>query len=343
MLRTVYQSHFRPRLIPVKFTITGSTVTYTMGEADTSASRTGTGAATITYDTPFKRGGFCLYSQGTQNGGFCANNEATFGVSTCAPKLLNADGTTPVDGTIDAVIYGYDNQNNDTGNMRLPVQSTLDRSRIIWGRVSASSGTATMGASDFGISKASTGTFNITFKRAFGRAPAVIVTPVSASASGRPKVTNTTAAGCTVTMYNGVPTATDIPFYICAVGTDSIQETGRCRYDLQSTQRKPRIIAFRFNVSGTSLNIFNNSSDFLLATRSGVGQYNFTYKYPFKREPAVFAFTNNAGTPNIACANTSSSSTAVYVDTRAANGSTLAEAVGHTDVIIIGSDDASEY
>lgn len=343
MLRTVTQSHIRPRLIPLKFTITASAVNYTMGRADTSATRTGTGAATITYNTPFKRGAFVVYSQGTQNGGFCAGNEATFGVTNCKPKILNADGTTPVDGAVDAIVLGYDNQTNDTGNLIAPVKSTLDRSRIIWGRISGSSGNVIIGGSDFLCTRTGTGAYTITFKRAFGRAPAVIVTPVSASASVRPKVTNQTAAGCTVNLYDGTPNSVDAPYYICAVGTDSIQETGKCFYDLQNSQRHPRIVAFRFNMSAGVLSVFNNTSDLLSATKAATGTYDFTMKIPFKREYAVFCSTNNAGTPNIAQASSTSTTSTVQIVTRAANGSALTDAVGHTDVIIIGSDDASEY
>lgn len=102
---------------------------------------------------------------------------------------------------------------------------------------------------------------------------------------------------------------------------------------VKSTQRLPRLLAFKVTGTGTAA-IGEGSTDAVL-TDNGTGDYTITFNTAFARAPIC---AGNSTTANIHCEISSSSTTAVRVLTRATSTNTLTDAVFH--LLVVGFDAA---
>lgn len=339
MLREIVNKHFRPRLIPFLLTTTASGATVQLGYGDCTASRASTGTGTLTLRQGFTRNGLCLLSQAVVAGGYAAYNSTAGENDAFAFTLLNASGTAN-EGTTDGLLFGWDSSDLSLCKAQR-VAGSLNCPRLIWGKVTGTTGAVAIGNRDFGCTRTAAGTYVVTFKKAFAFSPTIIVTGISSSAATTAMTSNRSAGGVTVTMAPQTGTPTDSDFYIVAVGVDARSDAGRGRMPLQNSQRKPRIIACEVtNTGGTwSLSIggATGGTDFTSLTDNGAGDFSITIAEPFKREPAVLVTTTTQrGQVHSYSGNT------IRIQTRNSAGS-AADTNGVTHVFVIGSDDVSEY
>lgn len=298
--------------------------------------RTGGLTAQSIIRRPFRQNIVWIASQANNNGGFVSDEG---GVTTSNPsyKILdNAASTT--DGTANVFYIGADTTTIDA----LPLSNTkseIDRTRLVWGKISSS------GASAIGsivATKTATGVYSVTYDRAFARTAAVFVTPIGAAFRGV-KITNQSAIGCTVSIHDATPTAQDNDFYILVAGTDSEEETTRVGYTPQNAQRKPRIEAFQYTVSGGAETVTVGSKIATLSN-NGAGDNTITFAEPFKREFAVFALSGPGASKVQAVAQAATSTSAARIQTYAVGGSLTDPSGGSAvHVIAIGSMDATQY
>ena len=268
---------------------------------------------------------------GVGAGGF-AGIAAAQTSSALVPSFNNAAGTA-VDATGDVVCLGF-NSSVTTLCMNQRVESTKVRSRVIFGKMGSTTATVTIGASDFGITRSSAGVYVVTFKKAFSRTPVVVCCGVAALASVKaPVISAKSATGVTVTCSTEAGAATDSQFYIAVFGQDTRDEQGgRFRY-LQNSQRKPRMLGARVLVAGPTVSV--GSEDFTIV-KNGPGDFTLTILRPFKREPIVIGASRSN---RFQCYSATAST--ISINTLAAGGGS-ADSTSF-DIIVIGSDDPSEY
>lgn len=341
MLRLVKNSHIRPRIVPLQITTTASGVTVGSGYGDIRATRTGVGQVTLTQKTPFSRNGTLILTQGTTTGGSAEFVSTSGATSSFQIKLVDNGGTVN-EGVAEGFYFGWDSSDL---SLCLPqeVKSVNSDPRIIFGKITGSSGAVAIGTGDFKCTRTAAGTYAVTLRRPFSQTPLYVVTGVDITASANvAKVTSKTASGCVVTMDDcATGTGVDGSFYICAIGQDGRSDAGNLRVTLENSQRKPRIVAFEVtNTAGTwSITVggATGGTDVGTLTDVGTGEFSVLLATPYKREPAIFAMS----TLQRAQVHSYSSGT-IRIQTRNGGGN-LADASGITHVFCIGSDDASEY
>lgn len=342
MLREVVNKHVKPRISPFKATVASSAATINIGYGDFTGTSSGTGLLSLVSRQAFSRNGLVFVTQGTTNGGYATYNSASAASGTFPISILNQAGSAN-DGTVDGFTFGWDNTDLSICKKQR-VAATQDAPRIIWGKVTGSSGALAIGGSDFGCTRTAAGSYTITFKRAFGRTPCVMITGsgnTSTSVANRATVSGQTAAGCTVVMAPESQTPTDGDFYICAIGTDSRSDSARGRLPLENSQRKPRIVAGQVTMaSGTpsiSIGGATGGADLTTLVDIGTGNFSVVIAESFIREPAIFLTTTTQSAEV-----KSYSAGVIDIKTKAANGNDT-DVDGVTNIFIIGSDDATEY
>lgn len=339
MLREVKNKHIKPRIVPFEVTTTASTATVDIGYGDYTATRTGTGAATLTHRQGFSRSGLIFLSNSQAASYYACYNSAT-NTSSAFPVAIFTDAGVAAEGNASGFCFGWDSSDLSISKAQR-VAATQDAPRIIWGKITGSSGAVTIGSSDFSCTRTGTGAYTITFKKAFGKPPCVKVTCSSSGPHRREFISAVTAAGCTVATGNSVPAAADSDFYICAIGTDGRSDSARGRLPLENSQRKPRIVAGQVTMaSGTpsiSIGRATGGADLITLVDNGAGDFSVTIADSFIREPAIFTTTTTQNTQVH-----SYTAGVVRITTVAANGNNT-DVDGVTNIFIIGSDDAAEY
>lgn len=338
MLREVKNEHLSPRIVPFKITTTVTpTATIDIGTGDFTLARSAAGRTTLTLKRPFARNCVVVCNQATSAGYYSAN-DVTTGSSSVISLAMVDNGGNYIDGAIEGVIFGWDS--SDVNLVREQhVLSSQDAPRLIWGKV-ASTGTVSIGSSDFSVTKTGTGVYAVTFKRAFARTPVVVGMQIGATALST-YVSNESATGATLTFADRTPTATDTAFYIMACGTDCRSDTWGRNTPLQNSQRKLQIVAAEVTNTSGAWTKSIGSVDFGAVTDVGVGDFSMTIASGTvvpAREIAIFAHT----TGQQAIVAEAGASALVHVKTLNGLGN-AADADGVTQILAIASQDASEY
>jgi hypothetical protein len=339
MLREIVNKHVKPRIVPFQLTTTASTATMNIGYGDYTVTRTGTGAGALVHRHGFYRNGLILLSQGTTNGGYAVYNTTAGENDNFLYSILDNAGAA-AEGTAEGFCFGWDSSDLSLCKKQR-VAATLNAPRIIWGKITGTTGATAIGIRDFSATRTAAGTYTVTFKKAFAFTPVVMVTGIATAAATTARITSKTAAGCTVLLAPQTGTATDADFYICAIGSDARSDAGRGRMPLQNSQRLPRIIACEItNTGGTPTLTIGGSTggtDFTTLTDNGAGDFSITVAEPFKREPAIFITTTTQRAQVHSYA-----ANVIRLQTRASGGAAT-DTNGVTHVFVIGTDDISEY
>ena len=333
MLREVVTPHNRPKILTCQLTTASGTGTAIIGSDDISSVSVVSSQPTANLKRPFARTAIMAVAAGTGVGAGGFGGIATIqAASNLVPYFANNSGTS-VDATGDVLALGYDSSVT-TLCMNQRVESTKIRARCIWGKITGTTGAVSIGTGDFTCIRTGTGAYTVNFRETFCRTPIVLLTGIAAAGTVRAPIIGTkTATSVTVTIANQAGTASDGDFYISVWGQASRDEQGgRFRY-LRNSQRKPRMLGARVTVAGPTLTV--GSEDFTLV-KNGTGDFTLTYRTPFRRECAVFGGSRSNRFQVI-----SSSSTAININTLAA-GAGSADPTSF-DVIVIGSNDPSEY
>ena len=340
MLREVKSKPLKNRITYFNVTTTSTpSITANIGKGNLgSISRTGGLTAQNPLRLASRQNIVWIASQSNNNGGF-VSDEGGATTNTLSYKILD-NAASVTDGTADVFAISTDSPTIDA----LPLSNVIcetDRTRYIWGRIT-SAGVVALGASDFSCTKTATGTYSITYKNAFKRTALAFATPIATSYRGI-KISSKTATGCVISIHEGTPTALDTPFYILAIGTDSIEETTRVRNPLLNSQRKPRTECFQYTVTGGAETVTVGSKIATL-TNNGTGDNTITLAEPFKREFATFALSGPGAAKVNAIVQATNSSSATRVQTIGV-ASVLTDPSGGSavHVIMVGSMDPSEY
>lgn len=337
MLREVKNRHIRPRIVPFQIT-TASTPSciVNIGYGDITATRTGTGVGVISLKVPFSRNGTMFMTQGADAGGYATYNTANSSGSNFAYSLL-AHGGGANDGTGEGFLFGWDSSDETLGIKQIVKANSFTAPRILWARITGSSGAVAIGGTGIACTRTGTGTYVIKFKPAFGASPVVMANCIGNTYY--PTISAKSAAGVTVTFNQVGAAAADANFYFLALGSDSESDVGKCNTPLENNQRKPRVVVAEVTNSAGSWSKTIGSTDFGAITDNGAGDFSMTMAEPFAREGAVFAFTT---TQRATISANMTGAGVVRVLTKNAGGS-AADVSGKTFVLCIGSDDASEF
>lgn len=342
MLREVKNKHIKPRIMPFQVTTAAAGSTLNIGYGDFTATRTAAGAGVLTARHGFSRKGMFFGTSGLTVGDYVCPVASTAQTKDFQFTLLDEAGS-GADGSFDGFVFGWDSTDVALTKVQRVV-CTQTAPRIIYGKVTGTTGAVVFGKSDFACTRTTDGVYAITFKNAFGKTPVVMVTGsgnTSTSVANAPLVTGKTAAGCTVTMANESPAAADGDFYILAIGSDSRSDAARGRMPLENSQRKPRIVAAQITMTGGVPTISTGGAtggvDIQSIVDTGAGDFSFTITESFIREPAIFT-TSTTQRSEIH----SYTAGVVRVKTKDAAGADT-DVNGITNIFIIGSDDASEY
>tara|TARA_R110000868_G_scaffold321611_1_gene582625 strand:- start:932 stop:1960 length:1029 start_codon:yes stop_codon:yes gene_type:complete len=337
MLREVKNKHPKPRISPFQLTTTSGGVTVNQGYGDYTATRTAAGTGVLTARQGFSRNGLFFATSGLTVGSYAYYNAATNVAAAFTYKLVDEAGTA-AEGSIDGFTFGWDNTDLSLCKQQR-VSATQTSPRIIWGKVTGTTGAVAINAKDFSCTRTVAGTYTVTFTKAFGKTPVVMATGSgnsSTTVANNPIVTGKTAAGCTITIGDESPAAADGDFYILVIGSDSRSDSARGRMPLQNSQRKPRIVAGQVTMaSGTptiSIGGATGGADLITIVDIGAGNFSVVIAESFIREPAIFlsSTTQRAEVKSYTAG-------VIDIKTKAANGNDT-DVDGVTNIFIIGTD-----
>ncbi|OQB10437.1 MAG: hypothetical protein BWY21_00358 [Parcubacteria group bacterium ADurb.Bin216] len=344
MLREVCHNHVKPRLLAFRTSQNSNGVNARYGYGDFTFARPSDGILTVTPREAFTRNSLIFGVQGgAGDGGYVGNSDATGKSSVFSLTGYDSAGNA-TDSDIDGVIFGWDSSDaNLVKDQR--VTTGLYNSRIIWGRVTGTTGAVVVGNGDFSVTRSGTGTYVVSYRRTFSQAPVVLVSGIATSTALSPRITNSASArlatGCTITLAGNSGSPADGDFYIVVIGQDTRSDSSKRRQILMNSQRKPRILGAQVTMaSGTpSLTIGGQTGgiDFTGLTDNEAGDFSLTIAKPFARQPAVIVSTTTQRSQVHSYSNN-----VIRVLTKAAND-TNTDVDGVTNILVIGSDDASEY
>jgi hypothetical protein len=335
MLRTIVNEHYRPRVVGLRYTTSGGTTASVSTGVDNTKSATWTAAGSplILMKEPFHRNCVVVgsHSDTTSIGGYfiIANAPTATGIQ----SGIRSNGGSQEEGSANALVFGWNNSSS-TNCSPQDVLGTTAYPRIISGVMGTSTALVLVGAGDFTLTRPSTGTYTVTFKKAFSSTPVVVATGSTPNNTIRSaRVTNVTATGCTVTLADNTNALANGFFHIVALGSDCRDSYGGRDKPLQNSQRKPRIIAATYNVGGA---MAVGAEDITLSTMA-TGDYQFIFKEPFKRAPTVIATSGSTRCEIYE----HPTATGCRIQTFTSGGSLADDS--RVNFIVIGSDDPSEY
>ena len=340
MLREVRNVHFRPRITPFSVTTTASTATLNIGSGDFTVTRTGVAAFTLVAKDGFSRTAFVYATTGASigAGSYVRWNGVASSKSSWDISALTASGGT-TEGTVDGFIFGFDSTDLSLCKFQRVLITTV-RPRVLWGKVTGSTGVLTSGSKSFKVTRTVAGTYTVLFTPGFGTTPVMMAQGISTSVVVNCNVTNKTAEGCTITTAPETGTPADADFYIMAIGQDTRSDAGKNRTPLLNNQRRPRIIAGEITNTGGAYTLTiggaTGGTDWTTLLDNGPGDVSVTIATPFSREPALFSTTSSIRV----MANYSANVTR-YVARNAAGAAT--DISGQTYIFAIGSDDITDY
>lgn len=349
MLREVKNKHIKPRIVPFQATLSGTAASniVDIGYGDYTLSRSGSGAGTLTSRFGYYRNGLSFFVPNalgtvapTAGNGWYAGNNLQTSLNTNRIFTVTLDDTTATqqDGTVDGFTFGWDTPDLSISKQQR-VASTQSSPRMIWGKVTGTTGAVSINAKDFTCTRVTNGKYTITFNKAFGKTPTVMVTGsgnTSTSAANCPNIGGKSASGVFVNMCAAGGTLTDGDFYIMAIGSDSRSDSGRGRMPLQNSQRKPRIVAGQVTmasgVPSITIGGTTGGADLINIIDIGTGNFSVAIAESFIREPAIFVSTTARRAEVKAYA-------AGVVDIKIKdNGGNDVDFDGLTNIFIIGTD-----
>lgn len=345
MLREVKNKHIKPRIAPFQLTTTASGVTVNIGYGDFTATRSGAGTGVLSLREGFSRNSLFFSTQSVGAGGYSTYNAATNNTEDFPYSILNAAGS-GVEGSCEGVCYGWDSTDlSFVKDQR--VAATQSAPRVIWGKITGTTGAVAIGLKDFSCTRSSAGVYVVTFTKAFAVTPVCLVTGVSGSSTTiSPLLSTKTAFGITVTMTNASGTPADANFYIMAIGSDARSDSARGRMPLQNSQRRPKIIAGQVTMASGAPSISiggaTGGASFEGITDNGTGDFSMTVPLAlrFKREPAIFLCSTTQRCQVRSNQVAGDGSLRILIQNAAGSNT---DVDGVTNFLIIGSDDSSEY
>lgn len=295
MLHTLKTEHLGLILQGFAATIGASDVTVNKGSNDTSAAvRNSAGNASLTRRETglFKRGPIAVASPGAD----VAEGGLAIGLSSAATgdyRFLTSNSSGIADdGDFYAIGAGWINEETDLA--RFPqqhVRATFPHP-VLMGFSIGSDGSIVSGGNQATVTKTGTGTYRIDFSPAMGGVYGAVATGLGAS-NIRARIVSATALSVTVNVSNASGTLGDNAFHLLVLASKSTFETGRMRKKVHCPQPFPRLLAGRFDGTGTAAIVIGgatNGASFEL-TDNGTGDYTVTFTKPFKRAPIVIPTT----------------------------------------------------
>lgn len=228
-----------------------------------------------------------------------------------------------------------------TDTNALPLSTVKGQKRgqqvCLFGAVS-SAGAVSIGNGDFTTTKASTGVYTAVFRRGlWGQVPIVIARGIGSTAVHVAAVATT--SGIAFYCLDRTGAATDSAFNFIVYGSSAKDSYGGQFADVQTSQRKSRLLMFRILPASATLAVGNQSGTVVV---NGVGDYTITFRRPFRRSPVVLAASKRAaGGVRMAQANTLSSTTTqiLHKDMTGA----ASDSFDALEVLVFGFDDPSGY
>lgn len=344
MLRTIKSHVGGARLLGFSATTAGSAInTVQVGRQEGAfTNAVADSRISLAFKTPFARPPIVVACPGPSfavGGG--VNLQAATTASVVTIQSFDATPSAAV-GAVEALVVGYSNSsttvNATKNNLFQSVSGNFQSAMIVSGQVAAN-GTKVIGGSTFTSVKNSDGNYTVTFTRAFGRTP-VVVASVKAISGRRVQIESKSNNSFTVKTFSPTDTPADVIFNFVAYGSASIHEVRLDKgSEVQTGFRKPRLLAFRILISGGVPSV-NIGAGMGTVVDTGVGQITLNYTEPFAREPIVLVFVDNTVASSFPSLFTSSASSCL-IETSNTGGSVGDR--GEVNVIVIGSDDATEY
>lgn len=284
MLRTLRHPHLRPVLRSFKVTTAGSTSTVDIGAGQvSSATRNSAGQSTLSAARPNIRAGVVVGSVGNAvaNGGYVTyQSDPT--ASSLVMRSVGAGGLGD-DGTLYALALDWMNEYTDRVS---PLQTVTARQRCprLMGVKVSAAGAMSIGAGIATVSNASS-VYTVTFNNAFGRTCIAVASPIAA-AQKAVSINSTSASQFVAATFDVSEAAENNKFYAMILGWDASDEQFSSEKAVQVPGLKPRLEAFRIDISGGTPTIAIGTTDAAI-TDDGTGVFTLTWTKSFAREPIV--------------------------------------------------------
>ena len=251
--------------------------------------------------------------------------------------FLNWTDSTPTfaQGRGNALVFGGTGDSLATTTPHVVYGSGYNAARLCGARIT-SAGVVSFGSTDFSCNKTATGAYTVTFKRAFSKPPIVI--PLADGTLAFPTIDSITETSCVIKTWNAAAVAADSAFHLMVYGGQGKDEIGRFPKPVMNSQRQPRLNQYYVTYSaGTPSYTIGGPQATGNPTDNGTGDFTITFAKPFRQIPVVAACTRTAGC-GVRIVSVSTTSVRL-LDTTAASAASDSD----TAVIVLGSDDPSEY
>lgn len=345
MLRSLKHAFNAPRLLGVKATSNGGACTVNISPDDIlSAASASTGKSYLTFADPFTRAPIICGSPFSSNVGASGALLIDAVPTEFIAKMLTHDGTNPDDGSLNALILGYDSTQTDYtgyGKQLAPyvVKNAWNSSRIEIFKITphATTPVISFGSSKGTLTRNGAGDYTITFKKAFSSDNVVAVPCVIKSTIAHHHVVSASATAVRILVGTAGSGSDAAPFYLVVQGSDNPQVGSKHRKATKISDRLPRLVAGHITWTAGTPAITKGTGDFTIAD-TGTGVVTVTLVNPFAREPAVIGNQNSAGNVTL--------NAAAAVDSFVLNGFNAAGAAtdpGDLYFMAFGYDDALEY
>lgn len=319
-------------------TVTPSFTSDLNGDEFVAPSRSGVGTFTL----PLRQGSSRLLQMfGTPNTSDTNLNVGTVNSTSVAGEKSSVSGSivgtggTLRDSTADIIIASATSAVTDRVKKNPVLGCKRQGGVLIFGDITITGGAATInkGSGDFTATRTGTGAVTIAFKRQiFGQAPVVLVQAITSNGWFGARVLNKTTSGFDLLLANNSGAANDRLNFI-AYGFSAKDSYGGAEAPLMSTQRSMRLELYR--IVGGALTLGSQ----LGTVSGGTGDYTVTFREPFRQKPFVFTGAANATArgcwQNVPTTGSVQSFNFSYP-------TTLANSTAQ-DILVIGSDDPSEY
>lgn len=328
------------RLIGAQITTTSapSFASNLNGDEFVSPSRTGTGAFTL----PLRHGSSRLVQLfGTPNStdsnlntGNVYSTSIASEKSTISGAIVGSGGTAR-ESSADIILATSTSAVVDRVKLNPVLCCKRKGGVIFFGDITIGAGSVTInkGSGDFTATRTGTGAVTITFKRQFfGQAPVVLFQAISNTGFFGARILNKTTSGFGLVLANQGGVVNERLNFI-VYGFSAKDSYGGAEAPLMSTQRGMRLELYR--IVGGALTVGAQ----LGTLAGGTGDYTVTFREPFRQKP--FVFTGAANATAVGCMQNLPTTTAVQ-SYNFTYPSTLANSTAQ-DILVIGSDDPSEY
>jgi hypothetical protein len=342
MLRLLESAHRGTVLIPVSINVASSGVTFNYGKSlFATATRGSAGNYTLTLKNPMSRASIAVGSVYLTSGAGARPVITFTNTSTITVSTLDSTGAALEPCAVDFLILGWMKNEYDKYSGKLfPVMAPMLSPRILFGEVS-SAGAATIGAGDFTISKTSTGTYSVTFRKDFSQNPIIVGMGYDDGTVTSVSVKSKSASGCVLEVYgHSADALVDGTFSLLVMGSQGV---GECGHDslrqVLSTQRNCRISGLSVAALSSATIAVGGPTTGLDFSSSSAASANATFNITDSYRRSCVFIANGV----VAIARRgggTSSSTQIGIKTADVAGSATDDGI---KAIVIGSDDPSEY